>query len=211
MDPAAAPPARSGYTLPVWLAAAARAALACLRGEPPAALQPLVLEAGASQSVDLPVEAAAPLADGWALGVSRCDPGEGGLDLTRGLVVWALLRWEEPEPDGGWLRIEAGEGAGVEAASGRLCLSRYARNLLERTLRPLVPPGRGLRLRVVLPAGRRLAERTSNAAFGVVEGLALIGTQAEVQASAAPISCSGPWRSWRPAPPLPPSVAIWCW
>jgi cobalt-precorrin-5B (C1)-methyltransferase len=41
-------------------------------------------------------------------------------------------------------------------------------------------------LHVVLPAGRALAERTSNAAFGVVEGLALIGTQAETQASADP-------------------------
>ncbi|MFM7675581.1 MAG: cobalt-precorrin-5B (C(1))-methyltransferase CbiD [Synechococcus sp.] len=186
MEPAAAPPARCGYTLPVWLAAAARAALLCLRGEPPAPLQPLVLEAGAAHAVELPVEAAAPLADGWALGVSRCDPGEGGIDLTRGLAVWALLRWREPDPEGAWMRIEAGEGAGVEAASGRLCLSAYARALLERTLRPLVPPGRGLLLRVVLPEGRRLAERTSNAAFGVVEGLALIGTQAEVQSSAAP-------------------------
>jgi cobalt-precorrin-5B (C1)-methyltransferase len=58
--------------------------------------------------------------------------------------------------------------------------------LLETNLRPLLPGGRRLQLRVVIPAGRRLAERTSNAAFGVVEGLALIGTQAEVQRSAAP-------------------------
>jgi cobalt-precorrin-5B (C1)-methyltransferase len=43
-----------------------------------------------------------------------------------------------------------------------------------------------LGLRVVLPAGRALAERTSNAAFGVVEGLALIGTRAAVQAGASP-------------------------
>jgi cobalt-precorrin-5B (C1)-methyltransferase len=39
---------------------------------------------------------------------------------------------------------------------------------------------------VVLPAGRALAERTSNAAYGVVEGLALIGTRAAVQAGASP-------------------------
>jgi cobalt-precorrin-5B (C1)-methyltransferase len=45
---------------------------------------------------------------------------------------------------------------------------------------------KGLALRVVFPTGRALAERTSNAAFGVVEGLALIGTQAEVQRSADP-------------------------
>ena len=67
-----------------------------------------------------------------------------------------------------------------------VCLSAYARALLEANLRPLVPEARCLRLRVVLPEGRALAERTSNAAFGVVEGLALIGTRAEPQASADP-------------------------
>jgi cobalt-precorrin-5B (C1)-methyltransferase len=113
------------------------------------------------------------------------------LDLTRGLVVWALARWEEAPPPSldeaaPWLRLEAGEGVGVHAATGEACLSAYARALLERNLRPLVPAGWALQLRVVLPEGRALAERTSNAAFGVVEGLALIGTRAETQASADP-------------------------
>jgi cobalt-precorrin-5B (C1)-methyltransferase len=113
------------------------------------------------------------------------------LDLTRGLLVWALASWQEApaalaggEPP--WLQLEAGEGVGVHVDSGQACLSAYARALLEVNLRPLVPAGRLLRLRVVLPQGRALAERTSNAAFGVVEGLALIGTRAETQASADP-------------------------
>jgi cobalt-precorrin-5B (C1)-methyltransferase len=185
-------PAPRGYTLPVWVAAAALAALGVLRGESdgPAVMLDLLEPPGA---VPVPVEAAAALGDGWALGQARCDPGE-GLDLTRGLVVWVLLRWREvapapaalepgPEP---WLRIEAGEGVGIHAASGDACLSDYARRLLEANLRPLLSPGQGLQLRVVLPAGRALAERTSNAAFGVVEGLALIGTRAAVQAGASP-------------------------
>jgi cobalt-precorrin-5B (C1)-methyltransferase len=186
-----------GYTLPVWLAAAARAALGALRAEPFSAAPELEL-LGAEGRRAVPVRAAARLADGWALGVSCCDPGD-GLDLTRGLEVWALLAWR-PEAGGnnaegdnadgsdadGWLLIEAGEGVGVHAASGEACLSAYARELLSANLRPLLPPGCGLRLRVVLPEGRRLAERTSNAAFGVVDGLALIGTRAEVQAGADP-------------------------
>jgi len=205
-----APP--RGYTLPVWVAAAARAAVGALLGERdgPAVMLELLEPPGA---VPVPVEAAAALGDGWALGQARCDPGE-GLDLTRGLVVWVLLRWRElapgpsppvppprlsageaaalpapgalepsPEP---WLLIEAGEGVGIHAANGEACLSDYARRLLEANLRPLLSPGQGLQLRVVLPAGRALAERTSNAAFGVVEGLALIGTRAAVQAGASP-------------------------
>jgi cobalt-precorrin-5B (C1)-methyltransferase len=185
-------PAPRGYTLPVWVAAAARAALGSLLGEPVAPAVALVLLEPPGVGA-VPVEAAALLGDGWALGQARCDPGE-GLDLTRGLVVWVLLRWLEavpapaafePSPQD-WLLIEAGEGVGIHAASGEACLSDYARRLLAANLRPLVPPGQGLQLRVVLPAGRALAERTSNAAFGVVEGLALIGTRAAVQAGASP-------------------------
>jgi len=232
-----ATPALRGYTLPVWVAAAARAALGALLGEPVAPAVALkLLEPPGVEAV--PVEAAALLGNGWALGQARCDPGE-GLDLTRGLVVWVLVRWWEaqggsavestagsttgfrsgsmvefpagPSPESlppqvssaaaasvtpapaalepgseDWLLFEAGEGVGIHAASGEACLSDYARRLLAANLRPLVPSGQGLQLRVVLPAGRALAERTSNAAFGVVEGLALIGTRAAVQAGASP-------------------------
>jgi len=193
-------PAPRGYTLPVWVAAAARAACGALLGEPATSSVSLELLEPAGVAA-LPIEAAAPLGEGWALGQSRCDPGE-GLDLTRGLAVWVLARLSSPaEPTGvlaveqgspaPWLLLEAGEGVGVHASSGKLCLSAYARRLLEANLRPLVPEGQRLELRVVLPAGRALAERTSNAAFGVVEGLALIGTQAETQAAASPDQLQG--------------------
>jgi cobalt-precorrin-5B (C1)-methyltransferase len=182
-----------GYTLPVWLAAAARAALRALRGDGFTVTQAVELLQPPGVA-PIPVRAAARLGDDWALGEACCDPGE-GLDLTRGLVVWVLARWlpaqtrstEAPgAPSEDWLQLEPGEGVGVHGVTGEACLSAYARLLLEVNLRPLVPLGWRLGLRVVLPAGRRLAERTSNAAFGVVEGLALIGTQAEVQAGADP-------------------------
>ncbi len=192
-DPAPERPAApaSGFTLPVWLAAAARAALGALLDEPFSPQRPLELLEPPG-TVAIPVQAAARLEAGWALGEARCDPGD-GLDLTRGLVIWALVRWSDPEPEatdagrGAWLQLEPGEGVGIHAATGQACLSAYARRLLEVNLGERVPAGRGLQLRVVVPAGRELAERTSNAAFGVVQGLALIGTQARVQASADPL------------------------
>ncbi len=195
--------AETGYTLPVWVAAAARSALGQLLGESFVAQPMLHLDpqgdpvadgaadqvAAAEQSLlsPVPVEAAALLAPGRALAMARCEAGE-GLDLTRGLRVWVELSWLNPPPlpQDDWLQLEAGEGAGVHAASGALCHSAFARRLLECNLRPHVPAGQGVRLRLTLPQGRALAERTSNAAFGVVDGLALIGTQAEVQRSAAP-------------------------
>lgn len=184
------PPPR-GYTLPVWVAAAARAAVGVLRGEPTQPAWPLdLLQAPGGPAQPVQVRAAALIGEGWALAEAICDPGD-GLDLTRGLLVWTLAYWLPaplPDEDGepGWLALEAGEGVGVHAASREMCLSAYARALLEVNLRTLVPEGLQLRLKVVLPEGRALAERTSNAAFGVVEGLALIGTRAETQASADP-------------------------
>ena len=118
-----------------------------------------------------------------ALAISHCDPGE-GLDLTRGLEIWVTACWRDTaEPP---VELLGGAGIGRYAAGGQLCVSAFARQLLQSNLEPLLPAGRGVALEVVLPRGRELAERTSNAAFGVVDGLALIGVQAEVQRSAAP-------------------------
>jgi len=172
----------------VWVAAAARAALAVLLAEPEPDQALLQLSEADPSPQALPVRAAARLADGWALAETCCDPGD-GLDLTRGLAVWVQARLEaapsdgDPEPT--WI-LEAGDGVGVHADSGLICTSAYARWLLQANLAARIPVGQRLRLRLVLPRGHRLAERTSNAAFGVVDGLALIGTQAETQASADP-------------------------
>ncbi len=175
-------PSSQGLTLPVWVAAAAKAALQVLLGEPFAPDQRL--NQGLDQpSLQVPVCSAAPLADGEALGISRCDPGP-GLDLTRDLEVWVRVAWiRSSNPV---LELQAGEGVGRFGSAGDVCLSGFARELLERNLLPLLPSGRGLLVQPILPRGRTLAQRTSNAAFGVVDGLALIGTQAEVQRSATP-------------------------
>ena len=177
----------AGLTLPVWLAAAACAAVDQLQGRPFDGRPRLCLdpEAAPQQQQAVPVEAAALLAPDRALAMARCEPGD-GLDLTRGLPVWVEACWCPLPAPADWLQLEAGEGVGVHAESGALCLSGYARRLLEHNLRPAVPADRGLKLRITLPGGRELARRTSNAAFGVVDGLALIGTQAQVQRSADP-------------------------
>ena len=50
--------------------------------------------------------------DGQALAVARCEPGA-LLDLTRGLVVWVLVRCQPLEPEQPWLQLEAGEGVRI--------------------------------------------------------------------------------------------------
>ena len=172
-----------GLTLPVWVAAAARAAALVLGGS------------AASTTVDLRIPSEEGLrrvevnsasllnAGERALAISICDPGP-GLDLTRGLEVWVLVSRSSSDVQG--LQIRAGEGVGRLEEDDSLCISGFARELLELNLSDLLPVLGGLDVEVVLPRGRELAQRTSNSAFGVVDGLALIGTQAEVQASASP-------------------------
>ena len=174
--------ASSGLTLPVWVASAARAALLALLGHPFESKQ-LVTQPDGGAPLLVPVRSAARLSDDQALAISCCDPGP-GLDLTRDLEIWVRVAWASAAVQG--LELQPGEGVGRFAAGGDACVSTYARQLLECTLLPLLPAGRGLVVEPVLPRGRSLAQRTSNAAFGVVDGLALIGTQAEVQRSAAP-------------------------
>jgi cobalt-precorrin-5B (C1)-methyltransferase len=171
----------SGYTLPVWVAAAARAALQKLLEIAVNDEQPLLVP----QEALVPIKAVAPLGQGRAMAIVSCEGGA-ALDLTRGLMIWVEACWLQPAASAEWLQLEPGEGLGVYGESGDLCISGYARQLLEINLKPLMPSGCCLGLRITIPKGRALAERTSNAAFGVVQGLALIGNQAQVQKSAGP-------------------------
>ena len=164
------------------MASAARAALQALLGHPFESKQLLTQPAGGAP-LQVPVRSAARLSDDQALAISCCDPGP-GLDLTRDLEIWVRVAWSTDSVSR--LDLRPGEGVGRLGSGGDACVSTYARQLLECSLLPLLPAGRGLVVEPVLPRGRSLAERTSNAAFGVVDGLALIGTQAEVQRSAAP-------------------------
>ena len=183
-----------GLTLPVWVAAAAQAATEVLLGRPFVNEQQL-RSPDCVELLSVQVSSAALLAGGQrALAISFCDPGQ-GLDLTRGLEIWVFVEWQQSRLStddqsnsaaGDWLKIVPGFGVGTLGSGGEACLSGFACELLQQTLRPLVPAQRCLQVEVVLPRGKDLALRTSNAAFGVVDGLALIGTQAEVQTSASP-------------------------
>ncbi|MFL0789990.1 MAG: cobalt-precorrin-5B (C(1))-methyltransferase CbiD [Prochlorococcus sp.] len=175
-----------GLTLPVWVAAAAQAATHALLGRSFQPDQSLIVP-DRSEPLLVPVRSAATLSAGkQALAISHCDPGP-GLDLTMGMEIWVWVQWQQLVPAAdSWLCLVPGVGVGTIGVAGPASVSGFAQQLLELNLRPLVPEGQGLRLEVVLPRGKDLAARTSNASFGVVDGLALIGTQAEVQVSASP-------------------------
>ena len=186
------PQPRSGYTLPVFACAAAVAALHWLRwGEPIESV--LVDLIAPAQTVEIPIEQAAGLYEGMALAITKSDPGD-NIDLTRDTPIWALVEFITGEGKRGKLGelgesvfIKGGEGIGRMVAAGdQPAIYAYAQQLLQENLGRLLKPGEKIQVTIILPQGRRLAERTSNSAFGVVEGLSLLGTTGISQPLSAP-------------------------
>ena len=183
-----------GYTLPVWVAAAAKSATQLLKGRSFNALEKVNL-LNNEPSLSVPISASGLLENGKkALAISFCDSGL-ALDITCGLEIWTFVEFhhrlmeETKEINDGfpeWLDFVGGEGLGKFENTNKTCLSKFARELIIHNLYPLLEDNLSIRLEVVFPKGTDLALRTSNRAFGIIDGLSLIGTQAEVQDSASP-------------------------
>ncbi|MCA1990676.1 MAG: cobalt-precorrin-5B (C(1))-methyltransferase CbiD [Coleofasciculus sp. S288] len=175
---------RSGYTLPVFACAAALAALHGLReSQPLEAVSVDLIEP--PETATIPIEQMAELRKGMVLAVTRSDPGD-NLDLTRNTPIWALVEWGESEQTE-QVRLRGGEGIGRQLnAGGKAAIYAYAERLLQENLKRQLTPGEKIQVTIILPQGRQLAERTSNAAFGVVEGLSLLGTTGISQPLSAP-------------------------
>ncbi len=138
-----------------------------------------------AQEAEIPIAQVAPLPDGSVLAITHSDPGD-NLDLTRHTPLWSVVGWgdpDQPKP----IHIEGGEGIGRQVNQGDApAIYRYAKIVIIHNLAPLLPAGKTLRVTIILPEGRALAERTSNAAFGVVEGLSLLGTSGISEPLSAP-------------------------
>lgn len=171
---------RSGYTLPVFATAAAIAALCRLRQQPLASVQ--VDLVNPDQTVEIAVEYVAQIRAEMALAITRSDPGD-NLDLTRNTPIWALVEWQEA---GEQINIKGGEGIGRLVDVDEPAIYAYAQKLLQVNLERLLKPEEKIQVTIILPEGKRLAARTSNAAFGVLQGLSLLGTTGISQPLSAP-------------------------
>lgn len=171
---------RSGYTLPVFACASAIAAVQWLQNR--TSSQTVFVDLiSPNQTVEIAIEQVAGLQPNMALAITRSDPGD-NLDLTRGTPIWALVEWiESPQQ----ITIIGGEGLGHKL-NGDPAVYSYAQQLIQVNLLRLLQPHEHIKLTIILPEGRALAERTSNAAFGVVEGLSLLGTTGISQPLSAP-------------------------
>ncbi|MFM7603315.1 MAG: cobalt-precorrin-5B (C(1))-methyltransferase CbiD [Pseudanabaena sp.] len=163
---------KSGYTLPVFAIAAAKAAISAIHKNIATSVSLDLLDSG---SGEVAIAQSAIIDENTALAIAISDPGD-NLDLTAGTPVWAWVTLESTM-DGERIILEAGEGLG-KTANGKPAIYQLTRDLAEVNLIPLLPKDIAARIRFILPEGRALAKRTSNAAFGILEGLSLLGTSA---------------------------------
>ena len=175
-----------GYTLPVFACASAVAALNCLHKQTSDTAEIDLIEP--PQTVSIPIEQVAPISTSQALAVTRSEPGN-NLDLTRHTPIWVLVevsREKTANPESRII-IQGGEGIGKQInADNQAAIYSYATRLIRDNLAKLLLPGEQIKVTIILPEGRSLATRTSNAAFGVVEGLSLLGTTGISQPLSAP-------------------------
>jgi cobalt-precorrin-5B (C1)-methyltransferase len=177
---------RSGYTLPVFATASAIAALQCLQQSTTVNKSVVTVDLiTPPQQVEIAIEQVALIQANLALGITHSDPGD-NLDLTRDTPIWAVVEWADPTQVE-TIALVGGEGVGKQSNLENLpAIYSYARQLFQANLAPLLSPGQKIRVTIILPEGRVLATRTSNAAFGVVEGLSLLGTTGISQPLSAP-------------------------
>ena len=179
---------RSGYTLPVFACAGAIAALQHLQTQSaPSNVRLDLIEP--AKTVEILIEQIALLSEQSALAITRSDPGD-NLDLTRHTPIWSIVRWATPEQSE---QIVLLGGEGIGRHEGGAAIYAYANRLLKANLSEHLAADQTIQVMIVLPEGKRLALRTSNAAFGVVDGLSLLGTSGIAQ----PLSVPGQLENYR--------------
>lgn len=176
--------ARSGYTLPVFACAGAIAALRQIKNQPSKTVTLNLIKPAKTASI--PIEQSAPLPDGSAIAITRSDPGD-NLDLTRHTPIWSVVSWA-PNEQTEQILLKGGEGIGQHTGqhTAGSAIYTYARELLQTNLSLELNASQKIVVTIILPEGRQLALRTSNAAFGVVDGLSLLGTSGIAQPLSAP-------------------------
>lgn len=176
---------QSGYTLPVFACGSAIAALSHLHQDLSTNTVSVDL-LKPPQTVEIAIEQVAKIDTHSAIAITRSDPGN-HLDLTRNTPIWALVEVKRCLASNTRIKIKGGEGIGRQTDNqDRAAIYSYAQELILANLTPLLRLEESIVVTIILPEGRRLAERTSNAAFGVVEGLSLLGTTGIVRPLVAP-------------------------
>ena len=180
---------KKGFSLPLWVAGAARSALKKLVGLPFENYE-LIKIPNEKKEIKIEIHSVGLLKDdSHALGITFAKSGL-DLDITQNLEIWTIASLEKISFNNPVqtipINIIAGSGVGIKEDTSEICISNFAKEVLYENLLDSIPAGFNLKLEIIFPNGAFLAERTSNKSFGIVDGLSIIGTSAETYSSASP-------------------------
>jgi len=179
---------KKGFSLPLWVAGAARSALKKLVGLPFENYE-LIKIPNEKKEVKIEIHSVGLFKDNsHALGIAFAKSGL-DLDITQNLEIWTIASLEKISFNNPVqtipINIIAGSGVGIKKDTSEICISDFAKEVLYENLLDSIPEGFNLKLEIIFPNGEFLAERTSNKSFGIVDGLSIIGTSAETYSSAS--------------------------
>ena len=180
---------KKGFSLPIWVAGAAKAALKKLLGHSFENYE-LIKIPNEKKEIKIEVHSVGFFKEeSHALGISFAKSGL-DLDITQNLEIWTIASLQKtsfkslgPKKR---INIIAGFGVGIKEKTSEVSISDFAKEVLYKNLLDDIPDGFKLNLEIIFPNGKFLAERTSNKSFGIVDGLSIIGTTAETYSSASP-------------------------
>ena len=180
---------KKGFSLPLWVVASAKAAVKKLLDLPFENYEFIKIP-DSNDLKKIKIHSVAFIKENdAALAITFAKSGL-DLDLTNNLEIWVVASFVKiknlencikPKID-----LVPGYGVGIDSTSEKICISDFAKKIIEVNLSEIIPEGFKLCLEIIFPKGKFLAERTSNKAFGIVEGLSIIGTTAETHISASP-------------------------
>ena len=180
---------KKGFSLPLWVAGAAKSALKNLLGSSFQNYE-LIKIPNEKRLIKIEVHSAALIqGNSHAMGITYAK-SDLALDLTQNLEIWTIASLEKTliknVTQENQINIIAGQGVGIDQNTSKICISLFAKEVLFENLLDIIPDGFKLNLEIIFPNGKFLAERTSNKSFGIVEGLSIIGTSADTFSSASP-------------------------
>ena len=166
--------------MPVFACAGAIAAFQKLQNTVPSTITLNLINP--PQKATIPIEQVALLSPSSALAITRSDPGD-NLDITRNTPIWSIVSWAD-DAQAEQVTLKGGEGIGKHAQGD--AIYAYAKQLFQANLTTQLSAEQKITVQIVLPEGKAIAKRTSNAAFGVIDGLSLLGTSGIAQPLSAP-------------------------
>jgi len=180
---------KKGFSLPLWVVASAKAAVKKLLNLPFDNYEFIKTPENYDLKKIKVHSAALIKGNDAALAITFANSGL-ELDLTNNLEIWVVASFikiknlENSSKEK--IELVPGYGVGIDSNTEKICISNFAKKIIELNLLEIIPEGSRLCLEIIFPKGKFLAERTSNKSFGIVEGLSIIGTTAETHISASP-------------------------